>query len=226
MPRKYKKRTTIQKARKRFNKYYQDNEKGKEFDALYQKKPTRTLQCNLTDEAIDITTENYDGTMHTSRNVQPGECEDGSIKYITTKHGPRTFDIVGIDWFEEDDYIDFIEKNSKGYPKTNEDEQYNNKFRNQHQDTRNKSYLRRKDDENEEIYDDEDEDNKSTYYSPVKLYWKKYNAIKEKLSRNQDLTEKERKWIDRNFAFVDDSDEDEDQDEEVDENDVYDEDEF
>jgi len=220
MPRKYTKRTTIQKARKRFNKYYKENAKGKKFDALYQKKPTRTLQCNFGDEPIDITTQNYDGSDHISEDVQPDECEDGSIKYITTKHGPRTFDIVGVDWFEEGDYIDFAEQESKGYPKMKDEDETEYRVRfadDAYTQSKNKSYTRRRDDEDEEIYEEEIDEN--SYKSPVELYWKKYNAIQEKLLRinKEDLTEDERRWINRKFFFADDSDDSEEEEEEYDE---------
>ena len=88
---------TIEEARERFNEYYNKRNaspigilRGKLFDATYQKKPKYVLK--------------------------PGT--PGSEKYMLDE-GPRTFDMVGVDYFPEGEefYIDADDKRVRGVSK-------------------------------------------------------------------------------------------------------------
>merc|ERR1711988_1535243 len=87
---------TIEQAKDKFNQYYNTGRskigsvRAKKFDKMYQKKPKYQIKCNNTEQPID--------------GIPPGQCEKGSVKYLL-KHGPKTFDINGLDSFEEDTII-------------------------------------------------------------------------------------------------------------------------
>ena len=90
---------TLEQAKKRFNEYYNARGKtpigklrAKMFDSMYQKKPKFTIKCNATK---DFDEEN---------NLEPGQCEPGSAKYLL-EEGPRTFDITGLDYFDEGEEV-------------------------------------------------------------------------------------------------------------------------
>jgi len=98
---------TLEEAKKRFNEYYMQNTtdkvgrmRAKMFDMMYQKAPKYTLKSG----------------------------EPGSEKYLLEK-GPKTFDMVGVDWFPEgekfvieDPEYEPFEEVSKGATKQSKDE--------------------------------------------------------------------------------------------------------
>ena len=92
---------SVKDGRKRFIDYYENKGtrmgqlRGKMFDIMYQKKPKKTFKCNHTNADIEL----EDGNI-----IEPGMCEQGSNKYLLEK-GPKTFDLEGIDSFEEDEEI-------------------------------------------------------------------------------------------------------------------------
>jgi hypothetical protein len=87
---------SLERAKERFHEYYDNKhsdplsrKRAKMFDAMYQKKKSNTLQPDM----------------------------PGSNKYLL-KHGPKTFDMMGVDWFPEGDIIninDDIKVRSRGY---------------------------------------------------------------------------------------------------------------
>ena len=91
-----KKTISLEEATKRFHEYYDNKHnnilyrnRAKRFDVMYQKKKSKTLHPNM----------------------------PGSSKYLLP-HGPKTFDMVGVDWFPEGEIInvnDEIKVTSKGY---------------------------------------------------------------------------------------------------------------
>mgnify|MGYP007072271549 CR=1 FL=1 len=92
---------SVKDGRKRFIDYYENKGtrmgqlRGKMFDIMYQKKPKKTFKCNHTNADIEL----EDGNI-----IEPGMCEQWSNKYLLEK-GPKTFDLEGIDSFEEDEEI-------------------------------------------------------------------------------------------------------------------------
>ena len=92
---------TFDKAKQRFIEYYDKNPteegqlRGKMFDMMYQKKPKYSFKCNNSDEPVQVKSQK--GEIIT---LEPGWCEPGSAKYLL-ESGPKTFDIEGIDSFEE-----------------------------------------------------------------------------------------------------------------------------
>ena len=80
---------TLEIAKKKFNDYYDKRNKtnagkirGKLFDAMYQKKPSKTLKPNT----------------------------PGSEKYLL-EEGPRTFDMEGVDSFPEGEKFNVVSGN-------------------------------------------------------------------------------------------------------------------
>jgi len=172
---------TKEKAVETFNKYYENRAnsaigrfRAKLFDMMYQKKPSKTLT--------------------------PGE--PGSERYLL-EEGPRTFDMKGVDSFEEDtEFIIHGEDNttkykSKGstYKKStdNEDAEVYGPRLNNDDKTLYSSHFK-------EVYQDrafleEDEKGSLNGKSLVEIYWEKYadGGIKRK---NLKLTKQQ------NFAFI------------------------
>ena len=100
-PKRTKNAISVKQAKKKFIDYYKNDpetnkptEEGKlramRFDMMYQKKPKYTWKCNTTDVYDHI------------NNIEPNMCEEGSAIYLK-KHGPKTFDLEGIDSFNEDE---------------------------------------------------------------------------------------------------------------------------
>ena len=145
---------TLEQAIKKFNEYYNTDRskigsiRAKKFDKMYQKKKKFQIKCNNTKNMVD--------------NIPPGHCEKGSVKYLL-KHGPKTFDIQGVDSFNEGitinnedntqtrsrgatikKTVDNDLENDKIYgPRVDNGELYSEYFRREYQDdTGNKKALR------------------------------------------------------------------------------------
>ena len=104
-------RITIEQARNRFHEYYdQKAERGKYttplglfraklFDMMYTKKDKFLIRCNNTN------------TYDAKNDINPGECEKGSVKYML-EAGPKTFDAQHVDAFDEG--VKFKLENAEG----------------------------------------------------------------------------------------------------------------
>ena len=195
---------TFEQAKEKFNNYYnlknktiQGIQRGKKFDKMYQKKPKYQIKCNTTKE--------YDA----ENDLEAGKCEKGSVKYLL-KHGPKTFDISGLDSFKEDELITnddgsitksrgstFKKKNDTNNqdiygPRTNEGELYSSYFKKEYDQDVNKKVAR---------------NNKSNLDSNlVNHYWNEYDKDPNKYNRKQidDITKKnEKKLIEKNeYKFI------------------------
>ena len=117
---------TKEKAVDRFNEYYETRAnssigrfRAKLFDMMYQKKPSKTLTPD-----------------------QPG-----SERYLL-EEGPRTFDMKGVDWFQENEEFAI-----HGEPNTN-------KYK-----SKGSTYKKNKDEDNTDIYGPRLDNNSKTLYS-------------------------------------------------------------